>query len=104
VRQIAGVPLPLGQMGTTDKKEKQIMNNWSDKTISGMAKRSDVVVLGVTILLAMMGALLVVFLGGQGIWGTWIPLCFITIPPIHYLCREVVSLRRKMEELEKRIG
>ena len=80
------------------------MDNWSEMTLAGMAKRSDIVVLGITLFFAMMGALLVIFLGSQSIWGPWIPLGFITIPPIHYLCREVLRLRRKIEELEKRIG
>ena len=80
------------------------MNSWGEMTLAGMAKRSDIVVLGITLLFAMAGALLAIFLGGQSMWGTWIPLCFITIPPIHYLCKEVLRLRRKIEELEKRLS
>lgn len=80
------------------------MNNWSEKTIVLMAKRSDFVVLGITVFFAMTGAILVGFLGGQSIWGTWIPFCFLTIPPIHYLCREVIRMHRKIDELEKRLG
>ena len=34
------------------------------------------------------------------LWGMWIPLCFITIPPIHYLCRQVQSLQRRVDALE----
>jgi hypothetical protein len=80
------------------------MKNWSEMTLAVMAKRSDFVVLGITVFVAMVGSLLAIVLGGQTMWGTWVPLCFITIPPIHYLCREVLRLRRKMEELEKRLG
>ena len=80
------------------------MNKWSETTLAGMARRSDIVVMGITVFFAMGGALLAIFLGGQSIWGTWIPLCFITIPPIHYLCREVLGLRRKIEDLEKRLS
>ena len=43
-------------------------------------------------------------LGWTSDLGGWIPLCFFMIPPIHYLCREVVTLRRKLEEIEKRLG
>ncbi len=80
------------------------MKNVSDLTLSGMAKRSDAVVLAITMSFAMVGALFAITLGGHSIWGMWIPLCFITIPPIHYLCREVLHLRRKIEDLEKRLG
>jgi hypothetical protein len=75
-----------------------------NQMIKGMAKRSDVFVFCVTAFFATMGAMLAIFFGGQSIWGLWIPLCFITIPPIHYLSREVVRLRRKIDELEKRLG
>ena len=75
-----------------------------DLTIAAMAKRSNFAVYGMTSFLAMAGSLLVICLGGQAIWGVWIPFCSITIPPIHYLCREVVTLRRKLEEIEKRLG
>lgn len=34
------------------------------------------------------------------LWGMWIPLCFLTIPPIHYLCRTVRRLEQRIAELE----
>ena len=47
------------------------------------------------------------FTSGGGIaifWGIWIPLCFITIPPIHYLCRSVQELQIRIETLESQTG
>ena len=32
----------------------------------------------------------------------WIPFCFLTIPIIYYLCREILSLRKRVEDLEKK--
>jgi hypothetical protein len=49
---------------------------------------------------------LATFISGAGIsmlWGMWIPLCFITIPPIHYLCRRVQTLQKRMEALESKL-
>ncbi len=80
------------------------MINTEEKTISIFAKRSDKSVLAWTSFIAIAGALFVIFLGGDSIWSMWIPLCFITIPPIHYLSREVIRLRAKLEDLENRLG
>ena len=39
------------------------------------------------------------------LWGMWIPLCFMTIPPIHYLCRRVRALEDRVDALtESREG
>lgn len=81
-----------------------MMRDWSEVTLAVMGRRSDSFVQGITLFFAMAGALMALCLGGQNIWGMWIPLCFITIPPIHSLCREVLRLRRKIEDLEKRLG
>jgi hypothetical protein len=34
----------------------------------------------------------------------WIPFCFVTIPAIYFLCREVLNLRKRVEDLEKKIN
>ena len=71
-------------------------------TIKGFSKRSDRTVTYITMAFALGGAFadllshsLPAFFGsatGVGmLWGLWIPLCFVTIPPIHYLCRQVVG-------------
>jgi hypothetical protein len=35
------------------------------------------------------------------LWAVWVPLCFLTIPPVHYLCRYVIDLRERISALEK---
>jgi hypothetical protein len=85
------------------------------ETISGFSRRSNRTVMSITMAFALGGAaadvashFLHTFFGsGAGVgmlWGLWIPLCFLTIPPIHYLCRQVVSLRERLEALERRAG
>lgn len=32
----------------------------------------------------------------------WIPFCCLTVPLIYYLCREILSLRKRVEDLEKK--
>ena len=80
------------------------MDDSAHKTIQSFGKRSNVVVLVITFLFAMVGACLAIFTNGKGLWGVWIPLCFITIPPIHYLCRRVQSLSAQLETLEKNMS
>jgi len=79
------------------------MNNTSEKTVARMARLSDLLVLSITAIFATGGGLMFTS-AGQSFWGAWIPLCCLTIPPLFYLCREVVRLRRKLEALETRVG
>ena len=58
----------------------------------------------ITVLFAVAGALLAIFMDGKGIWGMWIPLCFITIPPIHYLCGKIQELTSRLDEMEETIS
>lgn len=85
------------------------------ETIDGFAKRSDKTVTTIAIAFAMGGALMdigahaisALFMNGSGVsmlWGLWIPLCFITIPPIHYLCRHVKNLQERIDALESQIA
>lgn len=80
------------------------------ETIQGFAKRDDGRVMRIAMVFALGGALADIvaniisplLMNGVGIsmlWGLWIPLCFITIPPIHYLCRRVVALENRLESL-----
>ena len=79
------------------------MEAFSEKTIIVFAKRSNLVVIAITLLFALAGSLVTIFTNGWGIWGLWIPLCFLTIPPIHYLCRKVHELASRVAELENKI-
>ncbi|HEY5040699.1 MAG TPA: hypothetical protein VIK53_01725 [Verrucomicrobiae bacterium] len=77
-------------------------NEMCEKTIQGFGHRSNAVVLGIAFFFALAGSGLVIFFGGSAIWGILIPLCFITIPSIHYLCQEILNLRKRVEDLEKK--
>jgi hypothetical protein len=91
------------------------MKKLDREMIQGLAKRSDTQVMWITFGFALGGALLDIgadmlsaILGyGGGIsmlWGIWIPLCFLTIPPIHYLSRLVQELQKQIDSLEARSG
>lgn len=80
------------------------------KTIDLFSKRSDRTVIWVTMAFALGGAaadigghMMTNLYGGVSmLWGVWIPFCFITIPPIHYLCRRVEIMQKRIEDLESR--
>lgn len=83
--------------------------------IEAFAKRSDGTVMRIASVFAIGGALLdigahtlsAISMNGSGfsmLWGMWIPLCFLTIPPIHYLCRRVRDLENRLDELTKARG
>ena len=85
------------------------------ETLNGFSKRSNRTVTYITLAFALGGAFadllshaLPAFFGSAAgiglLWGLWIPFCFLTIPPIHYLCRQAVSLHERLEALEKRAG
>jgi hypothetical protein len=93
-----------------DRKDGHRMKRAEADTINIFSKRSDRAVIYITMAFALGGAFadLLSHLrrdAGVGmLWGLWIPLCFVTIPPIHYLCRQVVSLRERLEALERHAG
>ena len=89
-----------------------------ESTIEFLAKRSDTAVLWLTTLVAV-GVLLVdqalsmVYSeGGRDSgdfrdampWGIWVPLCFLLIPPVHYLARYVLRLERHVQRLKERVA
>lgn len=80
------------------------------ETIDTFAKRSDRTVIWIAAAFAVGGAIMdigahtisAIFMNGGGVsmlWGMWIPLCFMTIPPIHYLCRRVRELEDRIDAL-----
>ena len=83
-------------------------------TIDGLAKRDDKGVMWIATSFAIGGALMDI--GAHAIsailkspaismlWGIWIPLCFITIPPIHYLCRHLQRLQARLDALESQLA
>lgn len=79
-------------------------------TISEFSKRSDRTVMWMTGIFALGGATMEIvgntlsaIVGGgfPMLWGMWIPLCFVTIPPIHYLCRQMQAMQKRIDDLEK---
>ncbi len=91
------------------------MNDPTNATIEAYAKRNDSAVMRMTIAFALGGALMDIiantissfFMKGMGVsmlWGMWIPLCFIAIPPIHYLCRYVRDLNGRLAKLELQLA
>lgn len=83
------------------------------ETIEAFSKRSDRAVIWITVAFAVGGAVFDIGAhllsslftnGGMSmLWGMWIPFCFITIPPIHYLCRRVAILQKQIDDLESRL-
>jgi hypothetical protein len=83
-----------------------------EATIELLAKRSDATVLWLTGAFALVGALMDIIshgitagTPGSGVgllWGMWIPLCYLTVPPIHYLARQVQRLKERVEAMEAR--
>ncbi len=75
-----------------------------------LAGRSDPSVLRMTMGFAIGGAImdllshaLASFFPGASVgmlWGIWIPLCFLTIPSLHYLARKLLALQTRIAALE----
>jgi hypothetical protein len=84
------------------------MNDYCSETIDRLGSRSSLMVYVTTIGFALFGAgmLFVDHLGKFPfplLEAAWIPLCFLIIPPVHALCRDFVSLQRRVRELEKQL-
>src|SRR5215212_8796593 len=82
------------------------------ETISSFSKRSDRTVMWITLSFALGGAMMEIasstlsafMKSGSGfpmLWGMWIPLCFMTIPPIHFLCRQIKAMQKRIDDLER---
>ncbi len=96
----------------TSPDQNDAANSVDNLTIEVFAKRSNTEVIRWTLFLAMAGAMADILShalsgirGGNPqfpmLWGLWVPLCFFTIPPIHYLCRHVRKLESRLAELEQ---
>jgi hypothetical protein len=79
------------------------MKDYCEQTIQHLGKQPPGVVLAITMFFALGGALLTIFTGSASTWGMWIPLCFLVVPPVHYLCREVLRMRERIAELERKL-
>jgi len=82
------------------------MNDYSEQSIRGLGRRSSAAVIGIASFFAMIGgaaSLAGMFTHVPLIWAAWIPLCFLVIPPVHFLCREFLRLQERVRELEKKL-
>jgi hypothetical protein len=79
------------------------MNDICEKSIQFLGARSSGAVIGVTMIFALVGSIMPMFLGVSGGLGLWIPLCFMVIPPVHFLSRELLRQRQRIADLEKRL-
>jgi len=76
-------------------------------SVEYFAKRSNRTVLFITFFFALLPVIWKSFLGqspdrlSEGLSVFWVPLCFLVIPIIHHLCREVVALQARVSRLEK---
>jgi hypothetical protein len=77
------------------------MNDNSEQTIRVFGKRSSLMVNSLALVFALLGASTCFYKESNLLWAIWIPLCFLVIPPLHYLCREFLRLQDRVRELEK---
>lgn len=78
------------------------MNAICEKTVTQCGKRSDGGILLQAIGFMIVGGMAVVLWQDHGIFFMLMTLSFMTITVIHYLCREMLRLRQRVEELEHR--
>ena len=79
----------------------------TDLTIILLAERSPRSVMLCTVFFAAGGSafLMISFLTPVGaFWGIWIPFCFLSIPVLHHLSRELVQTKARLTELEDRLN
>ncbi|MFA6545306.1 MAG: hypothetical protein WCS99_12890 [Limisphaerales bacterium] len=79
------------------------MNDYCEQTIRVFGKRSSLMVFSIASWFALLGAAASLFTGLPLLWAAWIPLCFLVIPPLHFLCREFLRLQERVRELEKKL-
>jgi len=110
VRRLQPLQVLTKRNVATQVPKGETMKHPATETIDTFARRSDRTVIWIAAAFAVGGALMdigahtisAIFMKGSGIsmlWGMWIPLCFMTIPPIHYLCRRVRELEDRIDAL-----
>ena len=85
------------------------MNDQSEQTIQTLGARSSLMVWGLTCFFVLFPAG-IGFLGFHNNRLAWLLICFaggpvwfLVIPGLHFLCRELLRLQRRVKELEKRL-
>jgi hypothetical protein len=69
--------------------------------IARLAKYSDRAVFLSTLGFVAIGAAITVLWQDRGMFGWLVCLSCTTLPVIHYLCRELVRLRQRVQDLEQ---
>lgn len=83
------------------------MDKMRRSTIDMLASRSNFAVMAITLFFAMTGValdMMVTFRGSgnpQMFFAVWIPFCFLTIPTLHFMAREIRSLQKRVEAIEQ---
>ena len=76
------------------------MNSFETKAIQTLGKRSYTFVFIISTFFALSGAALAIYTGGVGLWGLWIPLCFLVIPAIHHMSKMLMEMEERLTRLE----
>ena len=69
--------------------------------IDRLAARSVWKVYFITFLVALLGSALFSFGFSNLMFAVWVPLCFLVLPTIHYLSREVRELKSRLDRCDK---
>jgi hypothetical protein len=79
----------------------------SELTILSLAKRSPGSVMFCTFFFALGGAVFSIIsslISYDAFWGIWIPFCFLSIPALHHLSRELLQTKARLADLEARLN
>ena len=83
------------------------MTDKSELTILSLAKRTPGGVMLCTLFFALGGSaflLISSFASFDGFWGIWIPFCFLSIPALHHLSRDLIQTKTRLADLEARLN
>lgn len=82
-------------------RKKKTMDTTSEKTITQFAKHSNVGVFLSTFGFALVGGAITVVWQEKGMFIWLFCLTVTALPVTHYLCREVLRLRQRVQDLEQ---
>jgi ABC-type glycerol-3-phosphate transport system permease component len=83
------------------------MDKMRRSTIDMLASRSNFAVMAITLFFALTVVALDMMVtfresgNPQMFCAVWIPFCFLTIPTIHFMAREIRSLQKRVEAIEQ---
>jgi ABC-type glycerol-3-phosphate transport system permease component len=83
------------------------MDKMRRSTIDMLASRSNFAVMAITLFFALTVVALDMMVtfresgNPQMFFAVWIPFCFLTVPTIHFMAREIRSLQKRVEAIEQ---